>query len=113
MTLGREAEGNGSVVLAPPIRSPRRKATGVTGGVITPLTHPVLDDGRKRVQILDGETAATIPGGNGEGPAAHQFSGSFGGMALADSGVVYICDWKQHRVQRWQPSEQEATTMAG
>ena len=46
-------------------------------------TNPVLDDGKKRVQILDGETAATIAGGNGEGPAANQFSGSFGGMALA------------------------------
>ena len=105
------AGGNG------PGANPNQLSSPAGLAVDSNLNLYVVDLGNHRVQKWPaGCTSAcsgvTVAGGNGQGSAANQFNFPFG-VALDDSGNVYVADTNNHRVQRWAPGATAGVTVAG
>ena len=55
----------------------------------------------------------TVAGGNGLGSGSHQLNYPFGIWVSNKTGVIYIADSMNHRIQRWIPEATSGVTIAG
>jgi len=64
----------------------------------------VSELGNHRIQVMrdDGSHLRYI--GNGKGDAAGQLDGPRG-LALSDTGRLFVCDWNSKRIQSWQVND--------
>jgi DNA-binding beta-propeller fold protein YncE len=78
----------------------------------------VADAGNNRIQrySLTGPWPAngtTVAGGYGAGSGSHQLNYPTGVKVSKKTGAIYIADWGNNRIQRWQPGATEGVTIAG
>lgn len=62
--------------------------------------------------ISAGTTGVTVAGGNGDGSAANQFNYPFR-LFIDSTGIVYVADQGNHRIQKWYPGATSGVTVAG
>lgn len=64
------------------------------------------------MQKLEDGVASLVLESNGDGDGMDQVRGSMAGLHVTVSGVIYIADYPNNRVQRWASGAHEATTVA-
>ena len=102
--------------------------TGTAGGGLGELNNQnniALDEANAYLYIADqfnhrvvrytlGNPAGTlIAGGNGAGPGDNQFMHPSGICVSRKTGAIYVSEFSQHRVQRWNPGASSGVTIAG
>ena len=55
----------------------------------------------------------TVAGGNGPGANSNQLKSPFAVHVSRKTGAIYIADSHNHRIQRWNPGDPSAVTVAG
>lgn len=63
--------------------------------------------------ITHSESVSIVAGGRGNGAATNQIGFPSGGIAMDNSGNIFIADSKNNRVQKWTPGATAGVTVAG
>jgi len=103
-------------------------ASGHAGSSSTSLYAPyglVLDEANSFLYVVDGynhrvqryvlgsPNGVTVAGGNGAGTAPNQLNRPTAIYVSKLDGSIYVCDYSNNRIQKWQQNATNGTTIAG